>query len=248
MSTSRGDRPDVGTVAGTSFEQHGADHGHPSPSDTRTEGSWAAGLNRLAASSTMHCLTGCAIGEISGLVVGTALGLSTGWTIALAVGLAFLFGYALSILPLLKSGLSMAMALATVLAADTLSIAVMEVVDNTVMAVIPGAMGAGLLNPVFWVAMAFSLGIAFLAAFPVNRFLLRRGRGHALLHQYHHDAVGHASHSWRRSVPEFRTSTLVAVILAFMCGGFTVAVSEELTGREGGGGSSEVGHIDDHAP
>lgn len=143
-------------------------------------------LNSLAASATLHCLTGCAIGEIAGLMIGTALGLSTGVTIALAVGLAFLFGYALSTLPLLKSGVGFMAALSVVFAADTLSIAVMELVDNVVMAMIPGAMDSGLVNPLFWISMMIALSAAFVAAFPVNRYLLSKGKGHALMHQYHH--------------------------------------------------------------
>jgi hypothetical protein len=144
------------------------------------------GLNKLAASATLHCLTGCAIGEVLGLLIGTALGLGNTPTIALAVGLAFVFGYSFSTRPLLRSGMTLRAALILVLAADTLSIAVMEVVDNAVMAGIPGAMDSGLDNPVFWIAMAVSLAAAFVAAFPVNRFLLSRGKGHALTHSAHH--------------------------------------------------------------
>lgn len=150
--------------------------------------------NAMAASATLHCLTGCAIGEIAGLMIGTALGLGTGWTIALAVGLAFLFGYALSTLPLLRAGMGFAAALSLVFAADTLSIAVMEVTDNLVMALIPGAMDAGLVNPLFWVSMTVALGAAFVAAFPVNKYLLSRGKGHALMHQHHHGHHAHEGH------------------------------------------------------
>lgn len=148
-------------------------------------------LNGLAASATLHCLTGCALGEVIGLLIGTALGLGNVPTIALAIGLAFLFGYSLSTLPLLRSGIAFRTALGVVLAADTLSIAVMEVVDNAVMAGIPGAMDSGLVNPVFWIAMIVALSAAFVAAYPVNRFLLARGKGHALTHQFHE---GHADH------------------------------------------------------
>lgn len=150
-------------------------------------------LNAMAASATLHCLTGCAIGEIAGLMIGTALGLSTVMTIALAVGLAFLFGYTLSTLPLLKAGLGFFSALSVVFAADTLSIATMEVVDNAVMAAIPGAMDAGIVNPIFWLSMMLALTVAFVAAFPVNRYLLARGKGHALVHEYHH-AGSHNDH------------------------------------------------------
>jgi hypothetical protein len=149
-------------------------------------------LNAMAASATLHCLTGCAIGEILGLMIGTAVGLSAGATVALAVGLAFLFGYALSTLPLLQAGLGFLSALSLVLAADTLSIATMEVVDNLVMLLIPGAMEAGLVNPLFWVSMTLALGVAFVAAFPVNRYLLTKGKGHALTHELLH--AGHGEH------------------------------------------------------
>ena len=147
-------------------------------------------LNQTAVSATLHCLTGCAIGEIMGLVIGESLGWSNGQTIILAVILAFAFGYSLSLLPLVKTGMALGAAMGVVLAADTLSIATMEVVDNAVMAAIPGAMEAGLVNPLFWVSMMIALSVAFLAAFPVNRYLLARGKGHALMHD-HHDMHNH---------------------------------------------------------
>ena len=152
--------------------------------------------NSMAANATLHCLTGCAIGEIAGLMIGTAAGLSTGATIALAVGLAFLFGYALSTLPLMQAGLGFFAALSVVFAADTLSILTMEIVDNVVMAVIPGAMDSGLVNPIFWIGMMIALTAAFIAAFPVNRYLIDKGKGHALTHQYHHgdEHESHAGH------------------------------------------------------
>ena len=149
-------------------------------------------LNSTAASATMHCLTGCAIGEISGLIIGEILGLGTVLTIILAVVLAFLFGYSLSLLPVVKSGVALKSALVIVLAADTLSIAVMELVDNTVVAIIPGAMESGIVNPIFWLSMSLALSAAFFAAYPVNKFLLSRGKGHALLHSYHEG--GHSGH------------------------------------------------------
>ncbi len=142
-------------------------------------------INQMAFSATLHCLTGCAIGEVSGLIIGTALGLSTVATIGLSIGLAFIFGFTLSTLPLLKAGLTFGAALPIVFAADTLSITTMEVVDNGVMVLVPGAMDAGLVNPVFWLAMPFSLAIAFLAAYPVNKYLLAKGKGHALVMKYH---------------------------------------------------------------
>lgn len=147
-------------------------------------------LNSMAASATLHCLTGCAIGEISGLIIGTILGFSTLGTIALAVALAFLFGYSFSTIPLLRLGMGFFAALSVVFAADTLSIATMEVVDNAVMAIIPGAMESGIVNPIFWVSMPIALTAAFFAAYPVNKYLLKRNKGHALLMQ-HHEAHGH---------------------------------------------------------
>ncbi len=149
--------------------------------------------NNMAANATLHCLTGCAIGEIAGLMIGTAMGLSNAVTIALAVGLAFLFGYALSTVPLIQAGLGFFSALSVVFAADTLSIAVMETVDNLVMALIPGAMDEGLVNPIFWVGMMIALTAAFIAAFPVNRYLIDKGKGHALTHQFH-EGEGHSGH------------------------------------------------------
>ena len=183
-------------------------------------------LNAMAASATLHCLTGCAIGEITGLIIGTAVGLSTGWTIALAVSLAFFFGYLLSTIPLVKTGLGFFAALGIVFAADTFSIATMEVVDNLVMAVIPGAMEAGLVNVVFWVGMMIALTVAFLAAYPVNRYLLQRGKGHALTHQYHGSPV--VATGFRRYLPSFSTGALVAVIAAFLLGGLVVSAADEL--------------------
>ena len=142
-------------------------------------------LNSTAANATLHCLTGCAIGEILGLIIGTAFGLSNFISTGLAILLAFIFGYGLSILPLYKSGLALKTALSVALAADTLSISTMEIVDNSVMLVIPGAMSAGLVNPIFWLALWLSLTVAFFAALPVNDYLIKRGRGHALAHQHH---------------------------------------------------------------
>lgn len=144
-----------------------------------------ASTQSMAVSTTLHCITGCAIGEIIGLIIGTIIGLSTGANIALAFGLSFVFGYSLSMLPLLKNGLSFKKALPIILAADTLSILTMEIVDNSIMAVIPGAMNAGLVNPLYWSTMPLSLIAAFIVAVPVNKYLLTRGKGHALVHEYH---------------------------------------------------------------
>ena len=142
-------------------------------------------LTRLAVSATLHCLTGCAIGEVLGMVIGTALGWSDLQTIALAVGLAFFFGYALTIRPVLRSGLTLSAAIPIALAADTLSITVMEVVDNAIMLLVPGAMDAGLTSPLFWGALAFALAVAFVVTVPVNRWLIARGKGHAVVHAFH---------------------------------------------------------------
>ena len=153
-----------------------------------------ASLNRLAFSATAHCLTGCAIGEVLGLVIGTALGWGTFATIVLAVVLAFFFGYSLTMLPLLRSGLALGAVLPIAFAADTLSITVMEIVDNLIILVIPGAMEAGLTSLLFWGSLAFALAVAFVAAFPVNRWLISRGKGHAVVHEYHHGGHEHHGH------------------------------------------------------
>ena len=142
-------------------------------------------LNRVAFSATLHCLTGCAIGEVLGVVIGTALGWGDGETIALAIVLAFFFGYALTFVPLLRAGLTFAAAVPLALASDTVSIAVMEIVDNAVLLVIPGAMDAGLGDLLFWGSLAFALAVAFVAAYPVNRAMIARGRGHAVVHEHH---------------------------------------------------------------
>jgi hypothetical protein len=140
--------------------------------------------NRLALQATVHCLTGCGIGEVLGLVIGTALGWGNGASITLAVVLAFLFGYSLTLRPLVAH-MSLRRALGLALAADTLSIAVMEIVDNATVLVVPGAMDAGLTDLLFWGTLALGLAIAFVAAFPVNRWLIARGRGHAVVHAQH---------------------------------------------------------------
>ena len=145
----------------------------------------AQSLDKLAFSATLHCLTGCAIGEVLGMVIGTALGWGNFATIVLAVLLAFLFGYALTMIPLLRSGMPVRRAVGLALAADTASITIMEIVDNAIMLFIPGAMDAGLDSLLFWGSLAASLVIAGAAAFPVNRWLIARGRGHAAVHEYH---------------------------------------------------------------
>lgn len=147
---------------------------------------------RLAFSATLHCLTGCGIGEVLGLVIATALGWSDVAAISLAVALAFVFGYALTLRPLLAGGIGVAQAVKLALAADTLSIVVMEIVDNAILLAIPGAMDAGLADPLFWGSLAFALAVAFAATFRLNLWLIRRGRGHAVMHS-HHGTPHHSS-------------------------------------------------------
>ena len=142
-------------------------------------------LNAVAFSATLHCLTGCAIGEVLGFVIGTALGWSDLPTMALAIALAFLFGYSLTMLPLLRSGLALAAVVPLALASDTISITVMEIVDNALMLLIPGAMEAGLGDLLFWGSLAVALLIAGAVAYPVNRWLIARGKGHAVVHSHH---------------------------------------------------------------
>jgi hypothetical protein len=143
-------------------------------------------LNRLAFSATAHCLTGCAIGEVLGMIIGTALGWSDLATIALAVVLAFFFGYLLTSWPLLRSGMALGAVIPIALASDTISITIMEIVDNAIMLLIPGAMDATLTDIGFWAALAAALLIAGLAAYPVNRWLIARGKGHAVVPHHHH--------------------------------------------------------------
>jgi hypothetical protein len=154
-------------------------------------------LIRLAISATLHCLTGCAIGEVLGMVIGTALGWSDVQTIVLAVALAFVFGYSFTIGPVMRSGLPLRAAIPVALAADTVSITVMEIVDNAVMLLVPGAMDAGLASWLFWGSLAFALAVAFVVTVPVNRWLIGRGKGHAVVHEYHgggHGPVTHEQH------------------------------------------------------
>lgn len=159
---------------------HGDHAGHGHRHEMPTEG---RGLTVMAASATLHCLTGCAIGEVAGVAIGTAAGFSDAGTIVLAIALAFLFGYALTSLPLLRAGFALGAVIPIALASDTLSIATMEVVDNAIILVVPGAMEAGLGDLLFWGSLAFALAIAGFFAWPVNRWLIGRGRGHAVVHE-----------------------------------------------------------------
>jgi Domain of unknown function (DUF4396) len=142
-------------------------------------------LNALAFSATVHCLTGCAIGEVLGVIIGTALGWSNLATIALAIVLAFFFGYTLTSLPLLRAGMAIGAVIPIALASDTLSITIMEIVDNAILLLIPGAMDTGVGDIGFWASLAVALLIAGAAAYPANRWLIARGKGHAVVHQHH---------------------------------------------------------------
>jgi hypothetical protein len=156
-------------------EMHAHGHG-PGPGSVP----WA-----MAVTATLHCLTGCAIGEVLGMVIGTSVGLSDWATVALAVALAFVFGYALTMRGVLRAGLPLRQALRVALAADTISIAVMEVVDNAVVLSVPGAMEAGISTALFWLALAGALAVAFVVTLPINRAMMSRGRGHAVVHGLH---------------------------------------------------------------
>ena len=153
--------------------------------DHAPHGGGGSSLNHLAFSATVHCLTGCSIGEVLGMVIGTALGWSNSATILISIALAFASGYALTLLPLLRAGMALVTALGLALASDTLSITIMEIVDNAVVLLIPGAMDAGLSDWLFWGSLVVSLVLAGIAAFPANRWLISRGQGHALVHKHH---------------------------------------------------------------
>src|SRR3954466_10259155 len=171
---------DAGT--GTVMKAHAhALHDHAAH-DHELPGSGRA-LTNVAISATLHCLTGCALGEIAGMAIGTALGLSNWATVALAVALAFLFGYSLTSLPLLRAGFALAAVIPIAFASDTFSIAVMELVDNAVVLAVPGALEAGLSMLLFWGSLSFPLAVAFVAAVPVNRWLIARGKGRAAMHR-----------------------------------------------------------------
>ena len=139
-----------------------------------------------AAQATLHCLTGCAIGEVLGMVIGTALSLHNAATVVLSIVLAFVFGYGLTMRGVLAAGLDLRAAFRVALAADTVSIAVMELVDNAFVVAVPGAMNAGLTSALFWLSLAGSLVVAFVVTTPVNKWMISRGKGHAVVHQYHH--------------------------------------------------------------
>lgn len=168
---------------------YGSGHEALHHTDSASQRSAPVSLNRLAFSATLHCLIGCAIGEVLGMVIGIALGLGNVLTIALAVVLAFFFGYMLTMVPLLRAGENLRRVVRLALAADTVSIAIMEIVDNLIMLLIPGAMNAGLDALLFWVSLAVALIVAGFAAYPVNRWLIARGLGHAIVHGHHENQV-----------------------------------------------------------
>lgn len=167
---------DSGSAVSSHHHHHHHTAGHPPGS---------ASLNRIAWSATVHCFTGCAIGEVLGLALATAFGWSALASIVVAVVLAFVFGYSFTLIPLLRSGLTLGAAVPLALVSDTFSITVMEIVDNAIMLLIPGAMAAGLTDPLFWGSLSVSLIVAFVVAYPVNRWLIARGRGHAVVHTHH---------------------------------------------------------------
>ena len=181
-------------------------HHHELPTSGRA-------LDAVALSATLHCLTGCAIGEVLGMVIGTALGFSQWGTVALAVALAFLFGYTLTSLPLIRAGLALSAIVPIALATDTFSIAVMEIVDNGIMLLVPGAMESGVGDILFWGTLSFALVVAGVVAFPVNRWLITRGKGHAVLHNSGHH-------------PNFPTRAVAAVAVAAFVFGSAVLVAQ----------------------
>ena len=154
---------------------------HGGPLMRRGPVPWSA-----AAQATLHCLTGCAIGEVLGMVIGTSAGLHNGATVVLSIALAFVFGYALTMRGVLRAGVPFRQALKVAFAADTVSIAVMEVIDNAIVLAVPGAMDAGITSLLFWSSLAFSLLVAFVLTTPLNRWMMGRGKGHAVVHAYHH--------------------------------------------------------------
>jgi hypothetical protein len=207
------------------------DHDHHCHEPLPTSG---RALDRVSFSATLHCLTGCAIGEIVGMVVGTALGFSQWGTVGLSVALAFLFGYTLTSLPLLRAGIALATVIPIALATDTFSIATMEIVDNAIMVIVPGAMDAGVGDVLFWGTLSVALVIAGVVAFPVNRWLIQRGKGHAVLHET----------GIHGGAPTWLVAMIAAVAAIF---GTTVLVAEALDEDEPAGHDAG-GHSAIHAP
>ena len=204
-------------------QDHGKDdHDHH---EMPTEG---RALTGVAVSATLHCLTGCAIGEVAGMAIGTAAGFSDFQTVALAVTLAFFFGYALTSLPLLRAGLSLGAVIPIALAADTFSIAVMEIVDNGIMLTIPGAMEAGLASVLFWGALSFALAVAFVVALPVNRWLISKGKGHVRVHE-----------TGVHGGPSPRVVGAILAVAAIF--GTTVLITEGFSGEDDNGHAEAAG-------
>jgi hypothetical protein len=183
-------------------------------------------LNGLALSATLHCLTGCAIGEIAGMVIGTAAGLSNFTTIVLSIALAFFFGYSLTSLPLVRAGLALGAVIPIALASDTLSIGLMEIVDNLIMVVVPGALHAGLGDILFWGSLSFALAVAGAAAFPLNRWLIARGKGHAAVHR-----------TGIHGGPPVRLVAAIAIAAALFG---SVVLAAEAFGADGGDGRESM--------
>lgn len=206
---------------------HGNDHA-PLPVSGRA-------LNAVAVSATLHCLTGCAIGEVVGMVIGTALGFSDLGTIALAVALAFLFGYTLTSLPLLRAGMALSVVVPIALSVDTVSIALMEIIDNAIMLAVPGAMESGVGDILFWGALSVALVVAGFVAFPVNRWLIQRGRGHAVLHE-----------TGIHGGPPTKLVAAIAAVAAIF--GTAVLVAEVFDDDDGGDHDSGGGHGAIYAP
>lgn len=170
----------------------------------------------MAVSATLHCLTGCAIGELTGMIIGITLGLNMWTTVGLSISLAFLFGYILSAIPLIKNKIPILQAFKLVLIADTLSILAMELAENLIMVIVPGAMNSGLLNPIFWLTMTFAFFIGFLVAYPINRTLLKKGKGHAITHE----ASGHHP---------MNNAYLIIGLSAFLFGGLITSLFGTIT-------------------
>jgi hypothetical protein len=209
-------------------------HGEQAAGHASHETHGEVSLNRTAVLATLHCLTGCAIGEVLGLVIGTAAGLSNVATVVIAILLAFFFGYGLTMLPLLRTGLALAVVVPLAFASDTFSIAVMEIVDNLVMVWIPGAMDAGLGDFLFWGSLALALAIAFVFAFPVNRYLIKRGQGHAVVHQMHQAGAASAP------APALDVARLAVIGAAAIT--FTVGIGVVAAWTAGEGDSNDGKH------
>ena len=208
-------------------DAHDRGGGHGEHHELPTSG---RALDAVALSATLHCLTGCAIGEVLGMVIGTAAGFSDLGTIVLAVALAFFFGYLLTSLPLLRAGLALAAVVPIALASDTASIAVMEIVDNAIMLIVPGAMEAGVGDVLFWGALSVALVVAGFFAFPLNRWLIRRGRGHAVVHNsgVHHE------------FPVRAVAAVAAVAFVFGVIALIAEAGEEDEHEDGGGGHAAL--------